>query len=155
VGPRQTHGVVYDFVRKLLADPSRLEVLGDGRQSKSYIHVDDVLDAVLMLAADPPEPFDVFNAATEDSVTVREIAELVVGAMGLHDVALEFGDTAGGWKGDVPVVRLCTAKLRGRGWTNRHTSREALAASAEALLEEAKHEATLVAARGDRGGGPP
>ena len=138
VGPRQTHGVVYDFVRKLLRDPARLEVLGDGSQSKSYIHVDDVLDAVLLLAADPPTPFDVFNAATEDYVTVREIAGVVVEAMGLSDVELAFGDTPGGWKGDVPVVRFSSAKLRGRGWANRHTSREALRASAQALLEEAK-----------------
>ena len=154
VGPRQTHGVVYDFVRKLLAEPTRLEVLGDGRQSKSYIHVDDVLDAVLMLAGDPPEPFDVFNAATEDYVTVREIAGVVVDAMGLDDVAVQFGDTAGGWKGDVPVVRLSSAKLRARGWTNRHSSREALAASARALLEEANREATVAAGRGERGGDP-
>jgi UDP-glucose 4-epimerase len=138
VGPRQTHGVVYDFVRKLLADPTRLEVLGDGRQSKSYIHVDDVLDAVLMLGADPPEPFDVFNAATEDYVTVREIAELVVEVMGLDDVDLVFGDTAGGWKGDVPIVRFSSAKLRARGWASRHTSREALWDSAEAILAEAR-----------------
>lgn len=138
VGPRQTHGVVYDFVRKLLRDPTRLEVLGDGSQSKSYIHVDDVLDAVLLLAADPPTPFDVFNAATEDYVTVREIAGVVVEAMGLADVELAFGDTPGGWKGDVPVVRFSSAKLRARGWANRHTSREALRASAQALLEEAK-----------------
>ena len=138
VGPRQTHGVVYDFVRKLLRDPTRLEVLGDGSQSKSYIHVDDVLDAVLLLAADPPTPFDVFNAATEDYVTVREIAGVVVEAMGLSDVELAFGDTPGGWKGDVPVVRFSSAKLRRRGWANRHTSREALRASAQALLGEAE-----------------
>jgi UDP-glucose 4-epimerase len=138
VGPRQTHGVVYDFVRKLMRDPTRLEVLGDGSQSKSYIHVDDVLDAVLLLAADPPTPFDVFNAATEDYVTVCEIAGVVVEAMGLSDVELAFGDTPGGWKGDVPVVRFSSAKLRARGWANRHTSLEALRASARALLEEAK-----------------
>jgi UDP-glucose 4-epimerase len=137
VGPRQTHGVVYDFVRKLLRNPSRLEVLGDGRQSKSYIDVDDVLDAVLMLAADPPEPFDVFNAATQDYVTVREIAGIVIGAMGLEDVEVVFGETAGGWKGDVPVVRFSSAKLRARGWASRRTSREALAAAAQSIADEA------------------
>jgi UDP-glucose 4-epimerase len=138
VGPRQTHGVVYDFVRKLLRDPSRLEVLGDGHQSKSYIHVDDILDAVLMLAADPPEPFDVFNAATEDYVTVREIATIVIDAMGLEGVDVEFGRTPGGWKGDVPIVRFSSAKLRARGWRSRRTSREALADSARAILAEAQ-----------------
>ena len=137
VGPRQTHGVVYDFVRKLLRDPTRLEVLGDGRQSKSYIHVDDVLDAMLMLGGDPPEPFDVFNAATEDYITVREIAAIVVDAMGLDGVDVELGKTPGGWKGDVPIVRFSSAKLRARGWRSRWTSREALADSARAILEEA------------------
>ena len=140
VGPRQTHGVVYDFVRKLLHDPTRLEVLGDGRQSKSYIHVDDVLDAVLMLAADPPEPFDVFNAATDDYVTVREIAAIEIGAMGLDGVDVAFGETPGGWKGDVPIVRFSSAKLRARGWRNSRTSAEALADSARAILAEAQAE---------------
>jgi UDP-glucose 4-epimerase len=143
VGPRQTHGVVYDFVRKLLRDPSRLEVLGDGHQSKSYIHVDDILDAVLMLDADPPEPFDVFNAATEDYVTVREIAAIVIDAMGLEGVDVEFGQTPGGWKGDVPIVRFSSAKLRARGWRSRRTSREALADSARAILAEAQRAGAL------------
>jgi len=138
VGPRQTHGVVYDFVHKLLADPTRLEVLGDGTQSKSYIHVDDVLDAVLLLAGDPPDPFDVYNAATEDYVTVREIAELVIAGMGLDDVELVLGDAPRGWKGDVPVVRFASDKLRRRGWRNRRTSREALADSVRAILAEAR-----------------
>jgi UDP-glucose 4-epimerase len=138
VGPRQTHGVVYDFVHKLLADPTRLEVLGDGTQSKSYIHVDDVLDAVLLLAGDPPDPFDVYNAATKDYVTVQEIAELVIAGMGLDDVELVLGDAPRGWKGDVPVVRFASDKLRRRGWRNRRTSREALADSVRAILAEAR-----------------
>lgn len=140
VGPRQTHGVVYDFVRKLLADPTRLEVLGDGTQSKSYIHVDDVLDAVLMLADNPPEHFDVFNAATGDYVTVREIAELVLAEMGLDGVDVQFGETARGWKGDVPVVRFESDKLRALGWANRRSSHEALVESAQAILGEARQE---------------
>ena len=140
VGPRQTHGVVYDLVRKLLADPTRLEVLGDGSQSKSYIHVDDVLDAVLMLADDPPETFDVFNAATRDYTTVREIAELVVAEMGLDGVEVAFGESPRGWKGDVPVVRFESDKLRALGWSNRRSSREALAESARAIVEEAREE---------------
>jgi UDP-glucose 4-epimerase len=138
VGPRQTHGVVYDFVRKLLADPTRLEIRGDGTQSKSYIHVDDVLDAVVLLADYPPQPFDVYNAATEDYVTVREIAELVVESMGCSGVELVFGDTPRGWKGDVPVVRFSSDKLRRRGWSNQRTSWEALEDSIQAILAEAR-----------------
>jgi UDP-glucose 4-epimerase len=136
VGPRQTHGVVYDFVRRLLEDPSRLTVLGDGSQSKSYIHVDDVIDAMLRETA--REPFDVFNAGTGDYVTVREIAELVVSRMGLADVELAFGDTPRGWKGDVPVVRFASDKLHARGWGRPRSSREALSASIDAILAEAR-----------------
>jgi UDP-glucose 4-epimerase len=140
VGPHQTHGVVYDFVRKLLADPTRLEVLGDGTQSKSYIHVDDVLDAMLMLVDDPPPTFDVFNAGTGDYVTVREIAALVIAGMGLEDVELALGPEPRGWPGDVPVVRFSSDKLRARGWRPRHGSRQALAASVDAIVAEARQE---------------
>src|ERR1019366_10732489 len=69
VGPRQTHGVGYDFVRRLLAEPTRLNVLGDGHQSKSYIHVNDVISAVLTAARAPVDPFSTFNVATTDYIT--------------------------------------------------------------------------------------
>ena len=83
VGPRQTHGVGFDFVRRLLAEPTELTILGDGSQSKSYVHVSDVMGAVLLAAAAAPRPFAVFNVATGDYITVREIAELAVEAVGL------------------------------------------------------------------------
>src|SRR6202040_3898142 len=78
VGPRQTHGVGFDFVRRLLDDPTRLRILGDGRQSKSYVHVDDVIAAVMVGAEAVAEPFTAFNVATEDYVMVTEIAEMAV-----------------------------------------------------------------------------
>ena len=140
VGPRQTHGVVFDFVRRLLDEPTHLTVLGDGSQSKSYIHVDDVIDAMFLLEASPPEPFDVFNAGTGDYVTVREIAELVVGLMGLDAVDLRFGEQPRGWKGDVPIVRFSSEKLRARGWRRARGSHAALEASARAILEQARRE---------------
>ena len=87
VGPRQTHGVAYDFILRLLRDPSQLQILGDGSQSKSYIHVDDVLDAIFFLHDRGWQGFDVFNVATEDYVTVREIADLVVQQLGLAPTA--------------------------------------------------------------------
>src|SRR5205807_10348008 len=71
VGPRQTHGVGFDFVHKLLADPTRLVILGDGSQSKSYIHVDDVIDAVLLAAGVDCGPWAAFNVATGDYITVK------------------------------------------------------------------------------------
>jgi UDP-glucose 4-epimerase len=138
VGSRQTHGVVYDLARKLVADPRHLTVLGDGTQSKSYIHVDDVLGAILLMAEHPPEPFDIYNVATGDYVTVREIADMVMAEMGLTDVDVEYGREARGWKGDVPVVRFSADKLRQLGWAPRYTSTEALRLSVRALVGEAR-----------------
>lgn len=124
VGPRQTHGVAYDFIRRLIRDPSRLEILGDGQQSKSYIHVDDVLDALLLLHERGWNGFDFFNVATEDYVTVEQIADLVAGRMGLSSVTYAFTGGRRGWKGDVPVVRFDTSKLRGSaGATSEPRSR--------------------------------
>jgi UDP-glucose 4-epimerase len=138
VGPRQTHGVAYDFVRRLLRDPTHLEILGDGEQSKSYIHVDDVLDALLLLHDGGWSAFDVFNVATEDYVTVRQIADLVAARLGISGVAYAFTGGRRGWKGDVPVVRFDTAKLRGRGWANRRSSVEALADSIDSMIDDAR-----------------
>ncbi len=137
VGPRQTHGVTYDFVRRLLDDPSHLTILGDGQQSKSYIHVSDVVDAMLTLANTDRIPFDVFNAGTLDYITVQEIADLCCQRLGLSDVAYEFTGGTRGWKGDVPVVRFSSDKLRTLGWTNAYTSREALIDSIDHNIAEA------------------
>jgi UDP-glucose 4-epimerase len=137
VGPRQTHGVTYDFVRRLRDDPARLTILGDGRQSKSYIHVSDVIDAMLTLARTEGKAYDVFNAGTLDYVTVEEIADLCCARLGLDDVAYEFTGGTRGWKGDVPVVRFNSDKLRAVGWSNRYTSREALIDSIDHNIAEA------------------
>ena len=140
VGPNQTHGVGFDFVRKLLADPTRLEILGDGTQSKSYIHVDDVLRAVLLAGEGASEPFAVFNVATGDYITVAEIAALAVECLGLDPAAVDLVYSGGnrGWKGDVPVVRVATDRIRSLGWTNRLNSREALRASILSMLDAAR-----------------
>jgi UDP-glucose 4-epimerase len=137
VGPRQSHGVCYDFIRRLLGNPRQLTILGDGSQSKSYIHVDDVLEAMLMIAANRAGGFEYFNAATEDYVTVRQIADLVTRRMGLSGVEYQFTGGDRGWKGDVPIVRFDTRKLRARGWSNRRTSVEALTDSIDSMLADA------------------
>ena len=140
VGPHQTHGVGFDFVRRLLNEPGRLRILGDGLQTKSYVHVDDVIDAVLLAAVAAPLPFAVFNVATLDYPTVRQIAELAVRAVGIEPGATTFEYAGGdrGWKGDVPVVRLDSRRIRALGWANRRTSLEALAASMESMVADAR-----------------
>lgn len=139
VGPHQTHGVGYDFVRRLLDDSSRLTILGDGYQSKSYVHVDDVIDAVLLAATTAPLPFAVFNVATGDYPTVRDIAALALQVVGIDPQAIEIEFTGGdrGWKGDVPVVRLDSRRIRALGWSNARSSLEALEVSMKSIMVDA------------------
>jgi UDP-glucose 4-epimerase len=140
VGPRQTHGVGYDFIRRLMNSPQKLRILGDGLQSKSYIHVQDVVEAVLLAARRSEDAYAVYNVAT-DYITVREIARLAAECAGLNADGVEFEYTGGdrGWKGDVPVVRLNTERIRSLGWTCRRSSREALRDSMTAMLQDVRN----------------
>ena len=135
VGPRQTHGVGYDFVRRLTADPARLRILGDGTQRKSYIHIDDILNALFLAWAHGDRRFDVYNVGTGDEITVRRIAELAAEVCGLDPrrVRLEFTGGDRGWKGDVPVVRLDSRKIAALGWRCQRSSAEAMRAAMTAM----------------------
>ncbi len=147
VGPRQTHGVGFDFLRRLTADASTLRILGDGQQSKSYIHVADVVSAVL-LALDFMDPdrtpseqearaFEAFNVSTLDAITVQEIAEEAVASLGLtRPPTYAFTGGSRGWKGDVPIVRLNSDRIRSLGWSSRWNSREAIRAALDSMRME-------------------
>jgi UDP-glucose 4-epimerase len=132
VGAGSDHGVVHDFVVKLLRDPTRLEILGDGRQAKPYIAGDDVANAVLYAMDHGPDaPFDVYNVATQGTLTVLEVADLAVRALGLDPHAVEIRTTAsssggGGWPGDTPVVDFDTTRLRATGWRPAFDARAAV-----------------------------
>ncbi len=136
VGPRQTHGVAFDFINRLKANPSELQILGDGEQSKSYIHVDDILDAIAWSDRHSTRQFDYFNVATGDYITVREIADIVVDVMGLRRDSVSYKFTGGdrGWKGNVPVVRFSVAKINNMAWRAKLQSREAIRQAARAML---------------------
>lgn len=139
VGPRQTHGVGFDFVRRLLKDPARLTVLGNGTQSKSYVHIDDVMSAVLTAEREVDSPFEAFNVATGDYITVKEIAQLATECLALRGVDIQYGTADRGWKGDVPVIRLSTEKIRARtSWRPTYNSREALRASLVSLIDDSR-----------------
>jgi UDP-glucose 4-epimerase len=137
VGARQTHGVGFDFVRCLTRDSSRLRILGNGKQSKTYLHVSDVVDAVLAAFAQVNSGFAVFNVGTGDSITVTEIAEIAVQCLGVNPRPF-FEYTGGnrGWQGDVPVVRLDTRKIRSLGWQPRLNSRQAIYLSLKELIAD-------------------
>jgi len=139
VGPHQTHGVGYDFVRYLTQNPKQLKILGNGTQSKSYIYVDDVVSALLLVADHQKTGFDFFNVATQDYLNVREIADLVVQRMGLNNVQYIFSGGDRGWKGDVPIVRFDSSKIRALGWRNEKSTREALISSVDSIILDVKN----------------
>jgi UDP-glucose 4-epimerase len=124
VGSRATHGVILDFVRKLQATPDVLEVLGDGTQCKPYLHVQDLIEAMLLgFEKAKPDPYEVFNIGPESKTTVREIAEAVVKSMGLEGrAAIRYGSDPIGWPGDVPTFAYELKKIHGLGWRARFDS---------------------------------
>ena len=136
VGPRQTHGIGYDFVRRLKADPTQLRILGNGSQSKSYIHIEDILNAVLLADVKCHKNFDIFNVATGDYITVLEIADIArqVSNAGLASYNFTGGDR--GWKGDVPIVRFDSSKIQSLGWKCTKNSAEAIRDSMLAMKLE-------------------
>jgi UDP-glucose 4-epimerase len=138
IGPRATHGVVYDFVKRLRAEPTKLHILGDGKQSKAYLHVADVVDAIVRVRVRGPkrDRVGIYNLSSNSFVTVNQIAKLVLAEMKLRDVKITHGGGKIGWKGDVAVVRLRNTKLAKLGWRAKHDSASAVRATVRALLAE-------------------
>jgi UDP-glucose 4-epimerase len=134
VGERATHGAIYDFLRKLDADPSRLTVLGDGSQSKPYLYVGDLVDAILITWEKSDRPLSVYHAAGIGVTSVREIAEIVIAAAGRSDTKISYTGGDRGWPGDVPKFRYDTSRLQALGWAPRRNSTEAVQYATERIL---------------------
>jgi len=133
IGPRCTHGIIYDFVQKLKKNPNELEILGDGDQKKSYLYIDDCIDAMLLGASKSKNQLEIFNVGSDDWITVREIAEIVSKMMKVHPNFIFTGGKRG-WKGDVPLMRLSIDKLKSLGWRPKFNSKKAVMLTTKALL---------------------
>jgi len=125
IGSTMTHGVIFDFFEKLRADPSRLEVLGDGRQSKSWLRTEDCVAAMLVAAERGSGPVDVYNLGTKDQTSVKEIAERVVTARGGR-ARIDYTGGSRGWAGDIPTQLLDITRISRLGWAPRWNSNEAV-----------------------------
>lgn len=136
VGGKQTHGVGYDFIRKLKANPKELTILGNGRQSKSYIHFEDVIDAMFTCINKSKERVNIFNVATDDYLDVNTIAQIVIEEMGLKNVKITYTGGDRGWMGDVPVVRFNLDKIHQLGWRAKFNSFEAVRKAIQDMLKE-------------------
>jgi UDP-glucose 4-epimerase len=138
VGPNQTHGVGFDFIKRLRNNSAELRILGDGTQCKSYIYISDVLDALeLTQTKMSAGGFEVYNVATSDYITVTEIAKIACDVVGVGWRTVRFLYSGGdrGWNGDVPRVLFDTAKIRALGWSNRLTSRQAIERSLKDMFD--------------------
>jgi UDP-glucose 4-epimerase len=125
LGERYTHGHVYDFYLKLLDDPREIEVLGNGKQRKSYLYVQDCLDAMLVVIDRAREPVNVYNLGTEEYCTVDDSLGWICGQLGVQPRRRYTGGERG-WIGDSPFIFLDTAKVRALGWRPRLTIRESV-----------------------------
>ncbi|MFH0748368.1 MAG: hypothetical protein V1915_00355 [Candidatus Bathyarchaeota archaeon] len=125
-----------DFIRKLRADPTTLEVLGDGRQQKSYLLVGDCVDAMRFGVTHAPDPVNLLNLGGPDQITVDRIARILLDEMRLPHTTIRYTGGARGWAGDVPEMSLSTQKLAALGWTPHHTSEDAIRKTCQILLQE-------------------
>jgi UDP-glucose 4-epimerase len=117
IGPRLKHGVIFDFFMKLKKDPSRLEVLGTGRQEKAYMYVTDTAEAAALLSKKMKQGHMPVNASSGERLTVSRIAELVCEGLGLTDAKIEYSGSRRGWAGDVVMTDLDITRLCSFGWT--------------------------------------
>ncbi|TFH39950.1 MAG: NAD-dependent epimerase/dehydratase family protein [ANME-2 cluster archaeon] len=139
VGERGTHGVLVDFINKLRVNPFTLEILGSGKQKKSYLDVVDCVDAMVFCVEHADEMVNIFNIGSEDSIDVVGIADIVTEKMGYNDVEYRFTggvDGGAGWKGDVKLMLLSIEKLKDLGWKPPHNSQQSIEMAVSSLLKE-------------------
>jgi len=134
VGPRSTHGITVDFINKLRENSTQLEILGDGKQEKSYLHVSKCVDAILFAMEKSKEEVNIFNIGSEDTISATGIGKAVVEEMKLSNVRFVYTGGSRGWKGDVPKMRLGIERLKALGWKPAYTSERSVRETARALL---------------------
>jgi len=133
IGERSTHGVIYDFIKKLKKNPKELEILGNGRQEKSYLHVKECIDAMIFAVENSNENVNIFNIGSEDTISVTEIANIVSDKMNL-DPEFKFTGGETGWRGDVPKMLLSMNKVKRLGWRSHLSSKESVVRTVIYLL---------------------
>ena len=136
IGQRSNHGVIWDFIHKLLENPDELEILGDGKQVKSYLSVDACVEAVLFAVSHSDSTFNCFNIGSDDWISVTSLAEVVVAEMGLSGVQFRYTGGDRGWVGDVPRMQLSVERLKRLGWQPGTGSGESVRDAARALIRE-------------------
>ena len=135
VGPGGTHGVIPDFIKKLKNDNSKMEILGDGSQTKPYLAVEDCIDGIIFGFENSSDAVNLFNLGTDGWTSVTRVAEIVVEECNLENVEFSYTGGKRGWVGDVPRIRLSSDKIKKLGWKAQHDSDEAVRLAARSLHE--------------------
>lgn len=140
VGKNSTHGVIYDFINKLLKNNKELEILGDGTQRKSYMHVSDCVNSMIFVH-EKFKKTDIINLGNDDTTSVKTIANYVVKGMNLDNVKYNFtgGIDGRGWKGDIKITYLAIDKLKKLGWKSRYTSDESVEVAVKETIDQLKN----------------
>jgi len=142
IGPKSNHGVIIDFIKKIVKNPKQLEILGDGLQEKSYLHIEDCIEAIIHITnkfCRNKKRVDVYNIGSNNRITVKEIAKIVAEEMKTPNIKFKFTggvDGGRGWKGDVKKMQLSINRLLKTGWKPKYTSKQAVRLTAKALKEE-------------------
>jgi len=136
IGARSSHGVITDFIRKLEKNPRELEILGDGKQTKSYLEVHECVASMLYAVGKARGTVNTFNIGSEDWVDVTSIAYIVCEEMSLKGTKLRFTGGERGWVGDVPKMQLSVEKIKGLRWKPQTGSKESVRIAVKAMLEE-------------------
>lgn len=136
VGHRSTHGILFDLVEKLNKDPRTLEVLGDGKQRKSYLLVEECVDGMIFAFRHAKDKVNYYNLGAEDQITVKRIVEILLEEARLPDTKIRYTGGESGWKGDVPRFLLSTKKMARLGWKAKHSSEEAIRTAAKIVVRE-------------------
>jgi Nucleoside-diphosphate-sugar epimerases len=126
IGERLTHGVIFDFIKKLNDNSNELEILGDGNQEKSYIYVRDLVEAIMFVYNKAEKGINYFNIGSRGTTKVRKIADIICEEMEFKDVEYKFTGGTIGWKGDVSKFEYDTSKINNFGWKAKYTSDEAV-----------------------------
>ncbi|MBQ7141166.1 MAG: NAD-dependent epimerase/dehydratase family protein [Bacilli bacterium] len=135
IGPHLTHGVIYDFKKKLEKNPNELEILGDGTQTKPYIYVLDLIEAMIYLTKEFNLGVEIYNAGVETATSVTKIADIVCKELGYNNVTYKYTGGNVGWKGDIPKFQYDLSKIHNKGWTAKHTSDEAVEETVRSLIK--------------------
>jgi UDP-glucose 4-epimerase len=137
IGSRSQHGVIYDFAQKLKKNPRELEILGDGTQTKSYLHISDCIEAMQLGLTKSSKQVEIYNVGSEDQINVKDIAQIVIQEMKPKNVKLKLTggvDGGRGWKGDIKNMLLDVKKIKAIGWKPKLSSEEAIRKASKELL---------------------